>query len=39
MNRYLPIKIGIYNYLIDLRGNTWSYNDNINEKRHLWRLV
>lgn len=24
MNRYLPIKIGIYNYLIDLRGNTWT---------------
>lgn len=24
MNRYLPIKIEIYNYLIDLRGNTWT---------------
>lgn len=24
MNRYLPIKIDIYNYLIDLRGNTWA---------------
>lgn len=24
MNRYLPIKIDIYNYLIDLRGNTWT---------------
>lgn len=23
MNRYLPIKIDIYDYLIDLRGNTW----------------
>lgn len=24
MNRYLPIKIEIYNYLIDLCGNTWT---------------
>lgn len=24
MNRYLPIKIEIYNYLIDLHGNTWT---------------
>lgn len=24
MNRYLPIKIDIYDYLIDLQGNTWT---------------